>query len=190
MKEAIVAALEEGARLKRLVAAEHSGTIERMGLKMARCLAAGGKVLFAGNGGSAGDSQHLATELVVRLSPELDRAPLAGLALSTDSSLITACANDYDFDQIFARQVQALGRPGDCLVAISTSGNSRNLVEAARRARERELTLLGLLGGKGGALLDMMDEALVVPSRDPGRVQEVHIAVGHVLIALVEKELF
>lgn len=190
MKETIVAALEEGARLKRLVAAEHSDVIERMARLLTRCLAQGGKVLFAGNGGSAGDSQHLATELVVRLSPELDRAPLAGLALTTDSSLITACANDYDFDQIFARQVLALGRPGDCLVALSTSGNSRNLIEAARRAREREMTLLGLLGGKGGALKEMMDEALVVPSRDPGRVQEVHIAVGHVMIGLAEKELF
>jgi D-sedoheptulose 7-phosphate isomerase len=190
MTESIVAALEEGARLKRLMAAEHSPRIAAIARRLAVCLASGGKVLFAGNGGSAGDSQHLATELVVRLSPELDRAPLAGLALTTDSSLLTACANDYDFDQVFARQVAALGRPGDTLILLSTSGNSRNLIEAARRGREGDLVLIGLLGGTGGALLEMVDEALVVPSRDPGRVQEVHIAVGHILIGLVEKELF
>jgi len=188
-EEYIAESFEESIRLKRAVLDRQSGAILAMARRMADCLRGGGKILFCGNGGSAADSQHLATELVVRLSPRTERRALAALALSTDSSLLTACANDFGFERTFARQVEALGAAEDCLVTISTSGNSLNVVEAARRARERGMAVLGLLGGTGGSLRELADQAVTVPSADPGRVQECHITVGHVLVGLVEREL-
>jgi len=190
MRERIRHALEEGIRLKRWLLEEGGDTLLAMAARSTACLAEGGKLLFAGNGGSAGDSQHLATELVVRLSATRERPALAALALTTDSSLLTACANDYSFDMVFLRQVEALGRPGDLLVALSTSGNSPNVVAAARRARELGLGVLGLCGGDGGRLAPLCDHALVVPARDAGRVQELHITAGHILVELVEEGLF
>jgi D-sedoheptulose 7-phosphate isomerase len=189
MRERVRQALEEGIRLKRWLMEEGTDTLLEMAARGAACLAGGGKLLFAGNGGSAADSQHLATELVVRLSSALERPALAGLALTTDSSLLTACANDYSFGRIFSRQVEALGRGGDLLVAISTSGRSANLLEAARAARARGLGVLGLTGGDGGALAPLCDLALVAPAANPGRVQELHIAAGHILIDLIEQRL-
>ncbi|MDP2359396.1 MAG: SIS domain-containing protein [bacterium] len=189
MRERIRQAVEEGLRLRQWLLAEGGEVLLAMSARMADCLAAGGKVLFAGNGGSAADSQHLATELVVRLSAARERRALAGLALTTDSSLLTACANDYSFEQIFQRQVEALGRPGDLLVALSTSGRSANVVAAARSARALGLGVLGLLGGEGAPLAELCDLALVVPGTDAGRVQEVHITAGHILIDLVEERL-
>jgi D-sedoheptulose 7-phosphate isomerase len=190
VRERIRAALEEGIRLKRWLGDEAAGVLLEMSERGADCLRGGGKLLFCGNGGSAGDSQHLATELVVRLSPARQRPALAGLALTTDSSLLTACANDFSFEAVFRRQVEALGRPGDVLVALSTSGRSPNVVAAAGRARELGLVVLGLLGGDGGPLAPLCDAALVVPSADAGRVQELHITAGHILIDLIEERLF
>ncbi len=186
--EQIAFFLRQSAELKETLAREHGATIAAMAERMVERLDAGGKLLFCGNGGSAGDSQHLATEFVVRLSASLERPAIAALALTTDSSLLTACANDYGFERIFSRQLEALARAEDLLVCLSTSGNSANVIQAAREARRRGLAVVGLLGGSGGALRDLCDPALVVPSDDPGRVQECHITVGHILAWLVERE--
>jgi D-sedoheptulose 7-phosphate isomerase len=152
--------------------------------RMADCLRAGGKLMFCGNGGSAADSQHLAAEFTGRFLN--DRPPLAALALSTDSSALTCIANDYAFDQVFERQLRALGRRGDVLVAISTSGHSANVLRAVRAARELGIATIGLLGRDGGALAGLCDIAVVVPSQTTARIQEAHIFIGHVWCAMVE----
>ena len=147
-------------------------------------------IYFCGNGGSAADSQHLATEFIVRLSSERNRRALPALALTTDTSTLTAAANDYGFESVFARQVEALGREGDVLVCISTSGNSVNLVKAAETARQKAIKLIGFLGAKPCALSPMMDICINIPSDDCCRIQEGHITAGHIMIDLVENLLF
>jgi D-sedoheptulose 7-phosphate isomerase len=160
---------------------------ERVADAIARALLSGNKLLLCGNGGSAADSQHLAAEFTGRFVK--DRKPLAALALSTDSSALTCIANDYSFDEVFSRQVLGLGRPGDCLLAISTSGNSRNVIRAAEVARSIGIRTLGLLGGNGGLLRGVCDLAVVVPSATTARIQEAHIFIGHTLCAMVESRL-
>lgn len=150
-------------------------------------LRGGGKLMFCGNGGSAADSQHLAAELTGRFIQ--DRRPLAAVALSTDTSALTCIANDYAFDQVFARQLRALGRAGDALVAISTSGNSANVIAAVEAARVMGVGTLGLLGRDGGRLRALCDVALVVPSPSTARIQEAHILIGHSLCGLIERGL-
>ncbi|CAO3383440.1 D-sedoheptulose 7-phosphate isomerase [Azospirillum argentinense] len=147
-------------------------------------LRTGGKVLFCGNGGSAADSQHLAAELTGRYLR--DRPPLAAVALTVDTSALTAIANDYSYDEVFARQVRGLGRPGDVLVGLSTSGNSRNVVAALEAARAIGLQTIGLTGAGGGRMKELCDICLCVPSSDTPRIQEMHIAAGHMLCELVE----
>ena len=151
------------------------------------CLQGGGKLLMAGNGGSAADSQHFAAELVGKFLK--DRKPFAALALSTDTSMLTAWSNDVGFDTVFARQVEALGKPGDLFVAISTSGNSRNLVEALKKAKELGLRTVGLLGRGGGAMKALCDVAIVVPSDSTPAVQQVHEIVFHAICEEIENEL-
>jgi D-sedoheptulose 7-phosphate isomerase len=150
-------------------------------------LRSGRTLFFCGNGGSAADAQHIATEYVVRYAAT--RRPLAAVALTTDSSLLTAAANDLGFERVFARQVEALCRPGDLLVLHSTSGESANLLAAARTARERSVATVGFLGRGGGALAALVDEAIVVPSEDSGRIQVIHLALEHLIVELVEAEL-
>jgi D-sedoheptulose 7-phosphate isomerase len=150
-------------------------------------LAHGRKLMLCGNGGSAADSQHIAAELTGRFLK--DRRPLAAIALSTDTSALTSIANDYGFDEVFARQVMALGSKGDCLLAISTSGNSRNVLRAAEVARTAGVRVIGLLGRDGGALRALCDVAIVIPSTTTARIQEAHIFVGHTLCAMVEEAL-
>ncbi|MDQ2102103.1 D-sedoheptulose 7-phosphate isomerase [Azospirillum isscasi] len=147
-------------------------------------LKGGGKVLFCGNGGSAADSQHLAAELTGRYLR--DRAPLAAVALTVDTSALTAIANDYSYDEVFTRQVRGLGRAGDVLVGISTSGNSRNVVAALEAARALGMRTVGLTGAAGGRMKELCDVCLCVPSTDTPRIQEMHIAAGHMLCELVE----
>lgn len=161
--------------------------VSRAGTIAAQALQAGGKLMFCGNGGSAADSQHLAAELTGRFIQ--DRRPLAALALSTDSSALTCIANDYTFDEVFARQVQGLGRKGDVLVGISTSGNSRNVIRAVEEARALGITVIGLLGRDGGALHALCDLAIVVPSQVTARIQEAHILIGHTLCGEIEQQL-
>lgn len=148
-------------------------------------LAAGGRILFAGNGGSAADAQHLAAELVVRF--RINRRALSGLALTTDTSVLTACANDFGFEDVFTRQVEAFGRSGDVLVAISTSGKSRNIVKAAKTARQIGLKVTVFCGRNSGPLGEFADAVLAVPSDVTAHIQECHIICGHILCEWVER---
>ena len=150
-------------------------------------LRGGGKLMLCGNGGSAADSQHLAAEFTGRFIK--DRPPIAAIALSTDTSALTCIANDYSFEAIFARHVQAIGKPGDCLIAISTSGNSGNVLAAVAAAKALGITCIGLLGRDGGKLKAECDIAIVVPSQVTARIQEAHILIGHSLCGAVEQQL-
>jgi len=161
--------------------------VDRIGARLAAAVQGGCKLMLCGNGGSAADSLHLAAELTGRLVN--DRRPLAGLALSTDSSALTCIGNDYGFEAIFERQVRALGRPGDALILISTSGNSANLLRAAEAARALGVLTIGLLGRDGGQLLALCDDFLVIPSRTTARIQEAHIFIGHHWCAQIERAL-
>ncbi|MCZ6466400.1 MAG: D-sedoheptulose 7-phosphate isomerase [Alphaproteobacteria bacterium] len=147
----------------------------------------GNKIVFFGNGGSAADAQHLATELAVRY--ERDRAPIAALALTTDTSMLTAIGNDYGFDDLFSRQVEALCRPGDVVIGISTSGNSENVIRALKAARNLDAVAAGFGGRDGGRMRGLADPLLVVPSDDTARIQEMHITLGHMLCGALETEL-
>lgn len=169
---------------------EASGLVEQIlavGLKMTGAILAGRKVLFFGNGGSAADAQHLAAELVGRFC--LDRRSLPALALTTDTSVLTAISNDLDFAEVFARQVEAHGCPGDVAVGISTSGNSPNVRRALEVARARGLFTVGLTGCDGGKLRSLVDECICVPSAETPRIQEAHIMIGHILCEMVEQTL-
>jgi D-sedoheptulose 7-phosphate isomerase len=179
--------LRESATLKMHVAETQGAIIQAMIECIWESMQQGGKLLICGNGGSAADAQHLATECMVRL--EAERPPLPAIALTTDTSLLTAAGNDYGFETIFARQVVGLGRPGDVLMAISTSGNSSNVVCAVEEAHRRGLRTLGLLGRDGGRLKDMVHIALVVPSSNTQRIQEVHITIGHILCGTLERRI-
>jgi D-sedoheptulose 7-phosphate isomerase len=151
------------------------------------CLKGGGKILFFGNGGSAADAQHLATELTVRYVK--DRAPIAAIALTTDTSALTAIGNDLGFEQLFARQIEALGRRGDLAIGITTSGRSPNVVKALETARTIGITAAAFTGGDGGKVKAIADPCLVVPSRTTARIQEMHILIGQMLCGAVEREL-
>jgi len=150
----------------------------------------GKKLLLCGNGGSAADAQHIATELVIRLSHEFKRPALPAIALTTDSSNLTAGGNDIGFENTFARSVEALGNEGDVLIGISTSGNSENVLRAIKKAKEKGLQVIGLLGNNGGRIKDFCDVSIVVPSNHIGRIQEGHITIGHIICGLVEIELY
>jgi D-sedoheptulose 7-phosphate isomerase len=157
---------------------------------IARSVREGGKLLICGNGGSAGDAQHLATEFVSTLTIDRRRAAIPAIALTTDTSLLTAVANDYGFEGVFARQVEALGREGDTLLGISTSGNSENVVRAFEQARAQAIRTIALTGEDGGKLGPLADVEINVPSSTTSHIQEAHIAVGQLIAFLVEDELF
>lgn len=163
---------------------DQKGVLETIALTMTTALRAGNKILWCGNGGSAGDSQHLAAEIVGRY--RRNRAGLPSIALTTDSSILTAVANDYGFESVFSRQVEALGVEGDVLVGISTSGNSPNVLAAMRTARERRLVTIAFTGAGGGKLASLADHVFAVNSRDTARVQEAHILAGHALCDWIE----
>lgn len=147
----------------------------------------GGKLLLFGNGGSAADAQHIAAELIIRY--KADRAAISAVALTTDSSALTACGNDLGFDALFERQIEGLGRKGDAAVGISTSGNSANVLKGLTRARAMGLHTVGLTGGTGGKMLNLCDSLIVVPSAVTARIQEMHILIGHVLCKALEQRL-
>lgn len=148
----------------------------------------GGKVLLAGNGGSAADAQHIAGEFVSRF--HYDRPGLAAIALTTDTSILTAIGNDYGYERLFSRQVQALGREGDVFIGISTSGNSANVIAALEEAQKMKLTTIGFTGAKGGKMLELCDITLRMPSTETPKIQEGHIAIGHIICGLVEAAIF
>ena len=184
MKAVVLRIFQESAALKLRFAEANADRIVAVARQIADSLRRGGKLLFFGNGGSAADSQHLAAEFVNRFLRQ--RGALAAVALTTDTSALTSISNDLGFDQIFARQVEALGRPGDVVVAISTSGGSQNVLRAVEMARRLGCLTVALTGGSGGALAAAADEAFVVPSPETPRIQETHITLGHALCALVE----
>lgn len=161
--------------------------IERAAAEIISALQSGKKLLLCGNGGSAADAQHLAAEFTGRFVRE--RRPLAAIALTTDTSAITAIGNDYGMDQIFARQVEALAQTGDVLLAISTSGNSPNVIAGVAAARHRQCRTIGLLGKDGGALASAVDRAIIVPVESTARIQEMHILIGHIWCELVDQAI-
>ena len=170
------------------VGAEHRAVITKMANAWVDSLKAGGRILLCGNGGSAADSQHIAAELVGRFSKE--RRALPALALTVNTSNLTAIANDYSYEEIFARQVEALGRKGDIFVGISTSGNSPNVVKALNKAKAEGLVTIAMTGAKGGRCADIAHITFRAPSNDTPRIQELHITVGHIVCDLVERGLF
>jgi len=183
----IQAQFRELAQLAEVVSNEMASDVESLVERVLGVFAGGGKLLFAGNGGSAADAQHLAAEYVVRFSRA--RRPLPAIALTTDSSILTAESNDSGFETVFSRQVQALGRRGDLLILHSTSGDSENLVRAAVAARELGMTSVAFLARGGGHLKDQVDHALLVPTDVTARAQELHMIIGHVVCDLVERTI-
>jgi D-sedoheptulose 7-phosphate isomerase len=183
----VLNSFRSGTDLRNQVARDCGESIVDAAMLMARCLRGGGKLLLFGNGGSAADAQHLAAEFIGRF--RIERQALAAIALTTDSSILTAVGNDYGFDQIFARQVQALGRPGDVAIGISTSGNSPNVNSAITQAAKQELKTIGLAGKDGGSLAKCVDISITVASTNVAMIQECHITIGHILCELVENEL-
>jgi len=187
MQAAIHKIFRESAEVKLRFAEQYAPRIETVARRMAEVLERGGKLLFFGNGGSAADAQHLAAEFVNRFLR--DRNALAAVALTTDTSALTSIGNDLGFEHVFSRQVEALGRAGDLVVAISTGGNSPNVLRGVQAARRLGCATVGLTGGSGGLLASSVDEAFVVPSAETPRIQETHITLGHALCALVEEIL-
>ena len=182
--------MEESIVLKRKIQDELTEKIIELSELLAECIKNGGKLLLCGNGGSAADAQHFAGELVVRLSSDYTRSALPAITLSSNDYVLTACANDFGFEQVFSRQIEALGKPEDVLLCISTSGNSPNLITAAQKAKEKNMKTVGLLGRDGGKLKNLSDLSIIVPSSNTPRIQETHICICHILCELIEKELF
>ncbi|WHZ16973.1 MAG: D-sedoheptulose 7-phosphate isomerase [Nitrospira sp.] len=187
MNDFAIKAFDESAEIKRRFAREHADKIAQVAQLMGRAFREGRKVLLFGNGGSATDAAHIAAEFVGRYKRE--RAPLPALALATDIAAITCIANDYGFEELFARQVRAHGQKGDIAIAISTSGNSPNVLRGIEAARDCGLTTIAWTGGTGGKLAGMADYAFVVPSTVTARIQESHITLGHVLCELIEDQV-
>jgi len=181
--------LEAGVELRAQAARELAAPLARAAEMIASTLRSGGKLLICGNGGSAADAQHYATELVARLY-QRERPAMAAIALTTDTSALTALANDYGFERVFARQVEALGRTGDVLLGLSTSGNSPNVVRAIEEARRRGMKVVIFTGDGGGVMSRDADEVLAVPSQNTMRIQEIHLALGHTLCKLIEELVF
>jgi D-sedoheptulose 7-phosphate isomerase len=186
-RDQLVAGLLELADTARATADRLAVEIERAAAMVGETVARRGTLFFCGNGGSAADAQHMATEYVVRYMR--DRPAYPAIALTTDTSLLTAAGNDLGFDQIFARQVRALARPGDLLIIHSTSGNSPNVLEAARAARERGIPVLAFSARDGGALRELADHSIIVPTTRTDRAQEIHLCIEHLICELVERAL-
>jgi len=187
MEKIIQQSVEESIRIKQIFFETNIKTIEACAQTIAAALKKGRKILLFGNGGSAADCQHIAAEFVNRF--QLERPPLAALALTCDTSIITSIGNDYSFDDIFSKQVQALGKKGDIALAITTSGNSPNVIKAAREAKKMGLTLIGFSGSKG-RLREISDIPFCVDSGTTARIQEVHILLAHILCDVTERLLF
>ena len=190
MKNYITKQLSDSIEVKKQILenSELLAQIEQVAVKTIEAYKNNKKTLIAGNGGSAADAQHIAGEFVSRFY--FDRPGLASIALTTDTSILTAIGNDYGYERVFARQVEANGANGDVFIGISTSGNSQNIVEAIKSAKERGIFTVGLTGAKGGIMKEMCDICICVPSNETPRIQESHIVIGHIICAIVEKEMF
>jgi D-sedoheptulose 7-phosphate isomerase len=185
----VQALLTDSINVKQELLTHHVPTIVKIAQIISQSIQQGGKVLLCGNGGSAADAQHLAAELLIRLRSHVNRQSLPALALATDTSSLTACGNDYSFDVYYERLTRALGKKGDVLIGLTTSGKSSNIIRALQTAREMGIVTVGLLGGDGGSALTECDVALIVPSFTTERIQEAHITIGHAVIELVEDML-
>ncbi len=177
---------EESIKVKQASLKQKKEIVQAVGM-IVECLKGGNKILACGNGGSAADAQHITGELVGRF--QMDRRGYPAIALTTDTSVITAWGNDKSFDTVFSRQVEALGKEGDILLAISTSGNSKNVLEAVKRANSRKIKTIGLLGNDGGRMKNLCDVSIIVPSKITARIQESHLLIYHIMCELVEREL-
>ena len=189
MHDQICAQIEASILVKQAVLLDQAllGQVERLARACLRSLKAGGKVIFAGNGGSFADAQHLSAEFTSRFL--FDRAPLASLALGTNNSAITAIGNDYGYERVFARELEAVAKPGDIFIPITTSGNSPNIIAAIEVAKSRGVATVGWSGESGGRI-KLMCDCICIPSTETARIQECHILIGHILCGLVEKEFF
>ena len=188
MKDIIANILKDSLKVKERFIKENVSDLILLAEKIVLAFTNDRKLLICGNGGSAADAQHLAAEFVNRF--ELERPPLPAIALTTDTSILTCVGNDYCFDDVFAKQIKAIGTEGDILLIISTSGNSKNILEAAKAADSRGIYVVGLTGGNGGQLAGLADSALIVQSDSTPRIQEVHIFAGHIVCQLVDYILF
>ncbi len=188
MKEKIESLFRESISVKEKTLKEQIEVIGKIAQKTIQCYRQGKKVVLFGNGGSAADAQHLATELISRFQKE--RKSLPALALTTDTSTLTAIGNDYSFEKVFSRQVEGLVEKGDIVIGISTSGNSANVIEGIKEAKNQGAYTVGFLGQTGGKLKSIVDLAICIPSSVTARIQETHITVGHIICELVEEELF
>ena len=189
-KKFIVDSLNESAETKKKILAGCVDDIENAVGLLAEAYRKGKKLLLCGNGGSAADCQHIATELMVRLSHTIHRPAIPAIALTTDTSNLTAGGNDIGYENIFARNVEGLGNEGDVLLAISTSGNSVNIIKAVEKAKAIDMQVIGFLGGTGGKLKSMVDLPIIIPSSNVQRIQEGHITVAHIICELIEDELY
>ena len=187
--ERFTAMMHKSAELKRRIASELAAAVVGVVAACEASLRHSGKLLFCGNGGSAADSQHLATELLIRLRGSVERDSWPALALTLDPAMLTACGNDYGYDRVFERPLRGLGRRGDVLFAITTSGRSPSVVRALEAAREMGIVTVGLLGGAGEPARSLCDHVLLVPDGETARVQECHIALGHAVLELLEDRL-
>jgi D-sedoheptulose 7-phosphate isomerase len=188
-RDRFAAMMNKSAALKRRIATELADAVVGVIDACEQSLRDGGKLMFCGNGGSAADAQHLATEMLIRLRPKMERESIAALALTLDAAMLTACGNDYGFDRVFERPLRGLGRRGDVLFGITTSGRSPNVVKALAAAREMGIITVGLLGGAGGPALQHCDHVLMVQDIETARIQECHIALGHAVLELLEDRL-
>ena len=182
--------LKESADVKLLIEKECSADIISAVNILVEAFKNGNKLLLCGNGGSAADSQHIAAEFMIRLSHDLNRPAIPAIALTTDTSNLTAGGNDIGFENVFARNVEGLGNSGDVLLAISTSGNSKNILLAIEKAKSKGMKVIGFLGGDGGKCKDIVDVPIIIPSSNTQRIQEGHITVAHIICELVERSLF
>jgi len=189
MEEKIKILFKKSIELKTKCIEGGFNSIVRMGDSIVDSIVNRGKLLICGNGGSAADAQHLAAELVVRLRPAYNRRGLPAIALAMDTSTITACGNDYSYDMLYARTLESIGCSGDCLLGITTSGNSRNVYNAMELAKEMNIQTFGFLGAGGGKVLELCDDAFLVPGDETGRIQECHITAGHALMEHIEDQL-
>lgn len=190
-KKFIESSLKESAETKSLMIEKCFDDINKCADLIVKSAGKGKKIMFIGNGGSAADSQHLATEFMIRLSHDIDRPAIAAIALTTDTSNLTAGGNDIGFENVFSRNVEGLGNEGDILICISTSGNSPNIIKAAETAKKKNIITIGLLGkNNGGKLKAICDASVVIPSENTQRIQEGHITAGHILCEIAERELY
>jgi D-sedoheptulose 7-phosphate isomerase len=187
-KNSVAEEITESIETKKLLLSECTEKIYNTAKQLSECVENGGKILLCGNGGSAADSQHIAAELVVRLRSSVNRAAIPAIALTVDTSILTAGGNDIGFENVFARQVEAFGQKGDTLIAITTSGNSENIFRAAKEAKNRGVNVIGLLGNGGGKLKEICDSTVIVPSNNTARIQECHILIAHIWCRIIEED--